>query len=156
MGVGVGGGVFWRSRQNVCVCVCVCECVCLGTHMARSGHVIYFRILMSLWSLPLKKTPCWDNTHTQTHIIVAFLSIHCSAGHIYACMHTHKHTHTNIIHTHRHTPGCLIYFNYHQIHRDPITKIQGYLSFCVHPKRLIKFSCKDKIIWYNTNVFSFS
>ena len=159
--------------------------MCLGTHTVRPEHVIYFRILMSLWSALLKRntllglwalshtharTHTHTPTHTQTHSHTPSHAHKCIYMYLYTRLHPYipgsTHSHINIVgsprltaergsfmHTHSRTPGRLIYFNYRQIHRDPITKIEGYLFFSVHPKRLIKFSCKDEIIWYYTNVF---
>lgn len=109
----------------------------VGTHTrTHSDTCTQMHICIYIHTLP-----------TSTHIATLILLRPCN------CPSSFMHTHPR---THPHTPGCLIYFNYNQIHRDPITKIEGYLFFSVHPKRLIKFSCKDEIIWYNTNVFSFS
>lgn len=95
--------------------------------------------------------------HTLTHMHTnAYMYLY---AHLHPCIPASTHAHINIVvsprlaaeqgsfmHTHWHPPGRLIYFNYRQIHRDPITKIEEYLFFSVHPKRLIKFSCKDEII----------
>lgn len=158
-----------RIRQRVCVSPVY---VFGDPHSEAWACDLFQNTNVSLISTALKKIPCWDCRHTHTHTL---WHVHTNA-YMYLYTHStyeHTHSHINIVAspqlsqliyahtpmhtpTHTHTPGCLIYFNYNQIHRDPITKIEGYLCFSVHPKRLIKFSCKDEIIWYNTNVFSFS
>lgn len=150
------------------MCVCLL-CMCLGTRACDLFQNTNVPLISSAYK---KNPPCWDcghshthtrthacrqrHTHTQTHKgIYVFICILCA--HAYLPAHRinivvsprltaeqgliYAHTHT-----HQHPPGRLIYFNYRQIHRDPITKIEEYLFFPVHPKRLIKFSCKDEIM----------
>lgn len=166
-----GRGEGREEMERLCVYACVCvSWVCVwGPTQCSPVHVIYFRILMSLWSSLLKK-------HTLLGLWALSRRRTCTKTHACVCMHActrcipaSTRAHVNIVvspqltakqgsfmHTRRRPPGRLIYFNYPQIHRDPITKIEEYLFFSVHRKRLIKFSCKDVIIWYNKKISSFS